>query len=741
MSKQNQKKFHSLNQAISAIESQKEGIPFEAIKYLYNQPPSKKLLDKIIFALKHAYDDTYYNEEEDFCYCTPLWYAVVAEQYICQELIEPVVSLFTTTYDDWDFLNEQGEYLVGKLAAKYPDLMLEKVVEAINKLVKEKSELAYLFLFDAFYYADADKYKDWFLTTLKDDGLYWKDMFAHHVARLQIKEALPVIEELLKKEEGGHSEIEFAEALEQLETGASKYPDADRPFCQTRSGWEKHYAAAERCFYDDADDDDEPEYFKEEPQTWHPPVIIKKADKVGRNEPCPCGSGKKYKKCCLVKDEAVDFQAAGYKKTWDSVNVKLMEFFKSQDVEEELQYAETEYYCYDLFEDDFEDDGKPPQFADLSHFYNWFAYDYRWEDGNRLIDRFIAQTGDSLTPREKEAAQILSDSYTSLYEITGIVKNVGLEVAELFSGKKFFVHDKTATKMATKWLVLSARMIALGDRSYFSDIGPVFPPRDGQTISEHVSKNLKKIARKVKKKNLSLQEFLKEEGVCFFNGYFLRMHYANREMFFENLTTTEGDKFIFVTAYYDVLDFASARAGLKTFPDLRGFPKDTANELQAVWIVDTPDGPMDNVVYGDITLTKKQLTLECKSQERLKLGKELLTKCLGASIKHRADKIQDAGQLLKEEHSKPKKVVKPDELPKDIQHQLVGQFMEEHFCKWVDQKIPALDGKTPREAAKGIDSREKLIQLLKDIEYSEEQKRLAGEYWYDVNKIRRELGL
>ena len=23
------------------------------------------------------------------------------------------------------------------------------------------------------------------------------------------------------------------------------------------------------------------------------------APKVGRNDPCPCGSGKKYKKCCL----------------------------------------------------------------------------------------------------------------------------------------------------------------------------------------------------------------------------------------------------------------------------------------------------------------------------------------------------------------------------------------------------------------------------------------------------------
>ena len=24
---------------------------------------------------------------------------------------------------------------------------------------------------------------------------------------------------------------------------------------------------------------------------------------IGRNDPCPCGSGKKYKKCCLEKDE------------------------------------------------------------------------------------------------------------------------------------------------------------------------------------------------------------------------------------------------------------------------------------------------------------------------------------------------------------------------------------------------------------------------------------------------------
>ena len=46
---------------------------------------------------------------------------------------------------------------------------------------------------------------------------------------------------------------------------------------------------------------DDSEYFPfelndsfERPQTY-----VRKEKKIGRNDPCPCGSGKKYKKCCL----------------------------------------------------------------------------------------------------------------------------------------------------------------------------------------------------------------------------------------------------------------------------------------------------------------------------------------------------------------------------------------------------------------------------------------------------------
>lgn len=45
------------------------------------------------------------------------------------------------------------------------------------------------------------------------------------------------------------------------------------------------------------DDDDFSELFSDVPSDWDDitPVDIK----IGRNELCPCGSGKKYKKCCL----------------------------------------------------------------------------------------------------------------------------------------------------------------------------------------------------------------------------------------------------------------------------------------------------------------------------------------------------------------------------------------------------------------------------------------------------------
>jgi len=43
---------------------------------------------------------------------------------------------------------------------------------------------------------------------------------------------------------------------------------------------------------------DEPEDVSDIDRALHPPAPVLAEAKVGRNDPCPCGSGKKYKKCC-----------------------------------------------------------------------------------------------------------------------------------------------------------------------------------------------------------------------------------------------------------------------------------------------------------------------------------------------------------------------------------------------------------------------------------------------------------
>jgi len=39
-------------------------------------------------------------------------------------------------------------------------------------------------------------------------------------------------------------------------------------------------------------------YFYEQREKPAQPVVLD-MPKIGRNDPCPCGSGKKHKKCCL----------------------------------------------------------------------------------------------------------------------------------------------------------------------------------------------------------------------------------------------------------------------------------------------------------------------------------------------------------------------------------------------------------------------------------------------------------
>jgi SEC-C motif-containing protein len=82
-------------------------------------------------------------------------------------------------------------------------------------------------------------------------------------------------------------EIHAAEGGEGDETGAveftARYVHKGKPFAHRELS--KFRKEAGRWVYVDG-------------TVGAPPVEQRVAPKIGRNDPCPCGSGKKYKKCC-----------------------------------------------------------------------------------------------------------------------------------------------------------------------------------------------------------------------------------------------------------------------------------------------------------------------------------------------------------------------------------------------------------------------------------------------------------
>lgn len=61
--------------------------------------------------------------------------------------------------------------------------------------------------------------------------------------------------------------------------------DAKAEYLYTLSQWEGIFSEEKR---------------KEISKAYRESKIVRNENKIGRNDPCPCGSGKKYKKCCGV---------------------------------------------------------------------------------------------------------------------------------------------------------------------------------------------------------------------------------------------------------------------------------------------------------------------------------------------------------------------------------------------------------------------------------------------------------
>jgi len=115
------------------------------------------------------------------------------------------------------------------------------------------------------------------------------------------------------------------------------------------------------------------------------------------------------------------------------------------------------------------------------------------------------------------------------------------------------------------------------------------------------------------------------------------------------------------------------------------------------------------------------LRIEINSEARAKTIRKEIKKRLGNRARYKTTEIQSPEAMMGNrqdgEAGSPDEGMDHDEL---MQIPEVRQHMEDmlnaHWEDWVDLKIPALGGQTPREAVKTSDGRESVEALLLDAE-------------------------
>lgn len=122
------------------------------------------------------------------------------------------------------------------------------------------------------------------------------------------------------------------------------------------------------------------------------------SESVGRNEPCPCGSGKKYKKCCMNKQQVVQLQAVKEERFFQQkhqLTNKLRSFIHNQISSGETFQLETTFHKRSarVFRD----------YKPYAQF--WMYFFHRYENGLRGIEWFVQEEGHRLEEEERAMAE------------------------------------------------------------------------------------------------------------------------------------------------------------------------------------------------------------------------------------------------------------------------------------------------------------------------------------------------
>ncbi|MEN6390183.1 MAG: SEC-C metal-binding domain-containing protein [Syntrophomonas sp.] len=133
--------------------------------------------------------------------------------------------------------------------------------------------------------------------------------------------------------------------------------------------------------------------------------------KIGRNDPCPCGSGKKYKKCCGRLGEQVDISPdpfTRYSQLLTAVKLKLDQYYE-QRIKKLRRDLRGHYLRFTV-------NPVLPR-ENEAVFSEWLWFGARISDGPTLGEEYLNSNGEYMDTLLKDCLLTLNNSFPSIYEV------------------------------------------------------------------------------------------------------------------------------------------------------------------------------------------------------------------------------------------------------------------------------------------------------------------------------------
>ncbi len=422
--------------------------------------------------------------------------------------------------------------------------------------------------------------------------------------------------------------------------------------------------------------------------------------KVGRNDPCPCGSGKKYKNCCLARAERRSMSRA------DELLSAVA--WLHQHHPKGCDRAVAGYYDGGGLDD--EERGErflqlPEELQEMAtgNATEWLLAEGEMEirgERRRAADLVLGPGGPPLSVETRQRLQALADHPMGVYEVQEAVPGEGLWVkdATTSGAPRLWVSERLASKNLYRWDILGARLVPAGGEWQFS--GALYPiPRDFLPGLTAALRATKRAGGRPSTPIIS----------CWF-GHIT----APPPPLPELIDAGSGEPLLLVTDHYDVTDWEELAAALARQPDVEG-------DREHGW------GWLEKV--EGLQLQRSKLALNPGKANRLQVfsrtlrraeeGAVWLRQIAGPTLTYRSRETSDLTATLRQRPPAGKRPTPSATIsvPPGV-HQ---EFYRELYRRWPDEPIPALGGFTPRQAIRTRVGRRAVVDLLKEYELREER--------------------